>query len=175
MIELENKILAEAQSERDSNPDKAVRLLEGFVEQWKGALRARLLLASLYSDDYGAGWPAAERVYREALSMDPSNLAGLCGLALLNGRVPGVGATESLDLLAKAVEVSGGDPEMLMNYANKAWDLGNFGAALEAFERLQRLARERGQNRLSSVARQSLKQVRAKKRPTGFYYAHPEI
>jgi hypothetical protein len=174
MTDVEDKVIIEARSQRWSEPERAVRLLEEFVLEWKQAVRSRLLLASLYADDYGEGVAGAERMYREVLASNPDNLAGLCGLALLHGRSRGVSSDESLSLLAKAASISK-DPEMLLNFANKAWDLRRFDVAAEGFDKLRQVAKEHGKDHLANVAMESLKEVRARRTPANVSYSHPEI
>ncbi|MDZ7272204.1 MAG: hypothetical protein ONB17_11360 [candidate division KSB1 bacterium] len=114
MTDLEDEVIAEARARRWLEPERAVRLLGMFVSRRNEAIRARFLLASLYADDYGEGVAGTERIYREVLASNPDNPSGLCGLALLHGRSPGVSSDESLSLLARAATISK-DPEMLQN------------------------------------------------------------
>jgi len=174
MTDLEERVIAEAKLCRWPEPERAVRLLETFVSEHKQAVRSKLLLASLYSDDYGEGVMGAERLYREVLAANPDNLAGLCGLALLHGRVSSVDADESLSLLARAASVST-DPEMLLNFANKAWDLRKFEVAAEGFSKLRHVAKEQGKDHLARIADDSLAAVKARRIPANLAYSHPEM
>jgi hypothetical protein len=174
MNDIESEIMSEAQSYRWSDPDQSIQILERFVSESKHARRAKLLLASLYADDYGEGVLGAEKIYREVLSLDPDNIAGLCGLALLHGRGSSVGPDESLDLLARAATISN-DPEFLLNFANKAWDLKKFELAAREFERLHRIARESGRDHLARIAAESLREVKARRMATNISYSQPEI
>jgi lipopolysaccharide biosynthesis regulator YciM len=174
MTDLEEDVIAYAESIRWSDPDKAVRTLEAFVKEHWDATRAHLLLASLYSNEYGEGVLGAERIYREVLDKDPDNLAGLCGLALLHGHGANVEADESLRLLARTTELSD-DPEMVLNLANKAWDLGKFEMAAQTFEKLRQIAKERRKRHLVRIAKAALIEVRNRKPPEHLAYSCPEM
>ena len=174
MTDPEDRVIAHAASIRWSDPDEAVHTLEMFVSEHKDTVRARLLLASLYSNEYGEGVLGSERIYREVLDKHPDNVASLCGLALLHGHGANVEADESLRLLARTTELSD-DPEMVLNLANKAWDLGKFEKAAEAFEKLRKIAAMRGKSHLTRIANEGLREVRNRKPPKHLAYSCPEM
>ncbi len=169
------KVLRAARDMRWQEPERAIETLNGFLAANPRSKSAMLLLASIYADDYGKGVAGAERLLREVLAENTDSVSALCGLALLHGRTgTTVTKSESVRLLQRAAELSN-DPAILLNLANKLWDVGLSDEALTEFERLESLALERGLPHFCSAATDAVREIRAGKPPTSLQYSWPEV
>jgi lipopolysaccharide biosynthesis regulator YciM len=155
--------------------DAVIYVLERFLQVHPVSVRARLKLASLYASEYGDGVAGAERVLKDALAIKPDTVTAMVWLGLLQGHPhSSLTVEESLTLLERAVALSG-DPHILRNYANKAWEAGQIERAVEAFERLKALTQDPNAEFFRRVADQSLNAIRQGEKPADFVYWYPEI
>jgi len=171
-----DRVLQEARLTREDDPERAAELLLKFLEANPGSSIAKLLLASILADGYAEGPPGAEKLYREVLNARPDSVAALCGLAMLHGH-PGsrITSEESLSLLSRAAEISK-DPEIELNYASKAWDLGLTDLALRIVLRIQANPRLRTQPILRKRVADIVRRIRSgEARPSDLAFSWPEI
>lgn len=169
----EQHILGRTENWRDY-PEVAIANLEEFLVTSPLSIRVKLHLASIYVNDYGLGIAGAERLFREILQQDGGNLAAMCGLALLHGHPhSSVTAAESLDLLERAVALSG-DPDVIRNLANKAWEMGLEEKALSALESLRAAASGPRSQYFLRVAEESERAIKQGEKPGAFVYYLPE-
>lgn len=171
----ENEAIRTAKQLRFDKPEDAIVILTDFLRTHPESVRSMLLLASIYADDYGEGPLGAERLYRSVLELDPDNVIALCGLAKISGQ-PGsaVRREEGLSVLRRAFDLTG-DPILLWNLANKAWDEGRFDDALSAFDQLRAVAGSANKDHLVRLAEESLELIRHGKRPQANFYEWPEV
>lgn len=171
----ENLILRLATEARHSQPERALEMLKDFIRGRPLSMRPKLLLASIFADEYGEDVPGAERVYREILASSPENVPALCGLAFLHGRSgSAVSAEESIRLLSTAADISG-DLEILSNLAYKLWDLGRLSEAHLSFEKLLAAGRLKGKSSAVRKAEDALGAIRRGERPKFVHYWYPEV
>jgi hypothetical protein len=157
------------------DPEAIAFWLEDYLETHPASVRIRLQLGSIYADGWGQGVAGAERVFKDALALDPGNLTAMVRLALLQGHPhSSLSVEESLGLLDRAVTLSG-DPHILRNYANKAWEGGQIDRAVAAFERLKAIATGSSAPFFARVAEQSLDAIRRGEHPNDFVYWYPDI
>lgn len=172
----EHIVLAEVEALREGGDvEEAVSFLEDFLEAHPVSLRARLHLAALYADDYGLGVAGAERLYREILQDDPDCVPAMWSLGLLHGHPhSSVTQAEALDLLERAAARTG-DPDLLRNLANKAWETGEIERALSAFENLKSMAPESREAYFLAIAEAAIASISRGETPAGLVYTWPEI
>lgn len=149
--------------------------LEDFLEMHPASVRIRLQLGSIYADGWDQGIAGAERVFREVLAFDSDNVVAMARLALLQGHPhSSLSVDESLELLQRAVTLSG-DPFVLRNYANKAWETGRLEQAIAAFTQLKDTATGSNAEFFARVAEESLEAIRRGEKPASFVYWYPDI
>ena len=157
------------------DPEAVAFWLEDFLETHPASVRIRLQLGSIYADGWGHGIAGAERVFRDALALDPDNVTVMVRLALLQGHPhSSLTVKETLSLLERAAALSG-DPYVLRNYANKAWETGQRDRAVAAFERLKATATDSSARFFTQVAEQSLEAIRRGEKPATPAYWYPDI
>lgn len=171
----EDLVLQSAAESREGEPEHAIEVLTNFLRIRPSATRAKLLLASIFADEYGEDVPGAERLYREVLANSPENVPALCGLAMLHNRAGSkVSEEESIRLFTKAVDVSG-DTSILSNLAYKLWDVGRLDEAQGAFERMLAAGRAIGKNHIARSAKEAIKDIKQGNRPAFVHYWCPEV
>lgn len=175
MTSNENAVIEKAQELRWSDRvGDAISLLREFVMGEPRGLKAKLLLASLYADGYAGGVLEAERLFRDVIEEDPTNVAALSGLALLEGKGSSVSVDESLKLLETVVEFSH-EPDALLNLGFKAWSAGRAEEAMIAFSRLLSGPEAQPASFAYKIAKKAVKSIREGKQPSSFTFAYPEI
>lgn len=157
------------------DPEGIAFWLEDFLEMHPMSVRIRLQLGSIYADGWGEGFAGAERVFKDALALDPDNVTVMVRLALLQGHPhSSLTAEESLALLERAVALSR-DPYILRNYATKAWETGYLDRAAAAFTQLKGVADGPQAQFFNRVAEQSLHAIARGERPSNPVYWYPDI